>query len=476
MSGEAKGPVLMQPEADRLVEQLKVIKLEEIGGKAWMKQHQTIEKLNMQAQMCVMQNSDEFVIESLIDHEKIHFLIQDLLATEVFKEKAWKTAKKELASSHYVKLYLLVYHEAVVLGLLEKAFFTTTAISSTSDILVDLADYCYRRTVFLNQVDPAKIDEEPQGKEEIMAVTDEQRLDAQKLKIEFGCAMSALTILRFLSENVPSVPLAVISRLLAEQDILLTVVPLLDKRPWKRTVKGKKEKYDDGRWREEGADDQHRLGKTEAQVWLLVNNMLLDPDCRRKYEWSEHRKANVMQLSKYFNELLIDQLPVLSDLRRFVETLGFSAPPQSSEARGVVIEQVPEVREALLKADWKAIAQAFVLMLKNESPEDQRQEMQELAGMYDALDLDQLLDDPKCSSCGEPATQRCSRCKLEWYCSRKCQVAAWKQHKPLCTQLCEGGAGRGGGGGGGGVEKSVIGGGGAGKEEAKPQPKIQMLP
>eukprot|EP00961_Rhodomonas_salina_P145675 1960974-Rhodomonas_salina.1 len=121
--------------------------------------------------------------------------------------------------------------------------------------------------------------------------------------------MSALTILRFLSENVPSVPLAVISRLLAEQDILLTVVPLLDKRPWKRTVKGKKEKYDDGRWREEGADDQHRLGKTEAQVWLLVNNMLLDPDCRRKYEWSEHRKANVMQLSKYFNELLIDQLP-----------------------------------------------------------------------------------------------------------------------------------------------------------------------
>lgn len=256
----------MQPEADRLVEQLKVIKLEEIGGKAWMKQHQTIEKLNMQAQMCVMQNSDEFVIESLIDHEKIHFLIQDLLATEVFKEKAWKTAKKELASSHYVKLYLLVYHEAVVLGLLEKAFFTTTAISSTSDILVDLADYCYRRTVFLNQVDPAKIDEEPQGKEEIMAVTDEQRLDAQKLKIEFGCAMSALTILRFLSENVPSVPLAVISRLLAEQDILLTVVPLLDKRPWKRTVKGKKEKYDDGRWREEGADDQHRLGKTEAQV------------------------------------------------------------------------------------------------------------------------------------------------------------------------------------------------------------------
>eukprot|EP00961_Rhodomonas_salina_P039826 535447-Rhodomonas_salina.3 len=31
-------------------------------------------------------------------------------------------------------------------------------------------------------------------------------------------------------------------------------------------------------------------------------------------------------------------------------------------------------------------------------------------------------------SCGEPATQRCSRCKLEWYCSRKCQVTSPPQH------------------------------------------------
>jgi hypothetical protein len=58
------------------------------------------------------------------------------------------------------------------------------------------------------------------------------------------------------------------------------------------------------------------------------------------------------------------------------------------------------------------------------------------------------------SACGKPAEKRCSRCKLEWYCSRwvpsacvgmprvtccyvtrDCQVAAWKDHKKLCDVM-----------------------------------------
>ncbi len=58
------------------------------------------------------------------------------------------------------------------------------------------------------------------------------------------------------------------------------------------------------------------------------------------------------------------------------------------------------------------------------------------------------------SACGKPAEKRCSRCKLEWYCSRfvrvnnacyssterqliprDCQVAAWKEHKKLCDVM-----------------------------------------
>jgi hypothetical protein len=154
---ETKASVLLQPEAVRLVEDLKLFALEEVGTSAWTKQHQNIEKLNMQAQVSVMNNADEFVVEALIDHEKIPMLIQDLLVTEAWKEKVLPLVQEELAAAHYVKLYLIMYHEAIVLGLLEKAFFTSTAVSAGGEMLVELADYCYRRTVYLNNVDPNKV-------------------------------------------------------------------------------------------------------------------------------------------------------------------------------------------------------------------------------------------------------------------------------------------------------------------------------
>eukprot|EP00831_Metopus_contortus_P062236 TRINITY_DN54282_c0_g1_i1.p2 TRINITY_DN54282_c0_g1~~TRINITY_DN54282_c0_g1_i1.p2 ORF type:complete len:108 (-),score=18.18 TRINITY_DN54282_c0_g1_i1:44-367(-) len=52
--------------------------------------------------------------------------------------------------------------------------------------------------------------------------------------------------------------------------------------------------------------------------------------------------------------------------------------------------------------------------------------------LYESSAFEEFLDPPKCGKCGKLAGQRCSRCKQEWYCSRECQVAAWKAHKPVC--------------------------------------------
>ena len=35
----------------------------------------------------------------------------------------------------------------------------------------------------------------------------------------------------------------------------------------------------------------------------------------------------------------------------------------------------------------------------------------------------------KCALCGAPATKRCSRCKITWYCSVEHQKQDWKRHK-----------------------------------------------
>jgi len=484
MDGGKGAPIVLQPEADRLIEDLKPIKLEDVGTKAWTRYHQTLERLNMQAQLSVMHNSDEYVVESFIDHEKIQLLIQDLIVTEAWKQNVLPGIIDEFSSSHYVKLYLIVYHESIVMGLLEKAFYHATAVSSGGDLLVELVDYCHRKAVLLMHDAEAAtqaglpgggIEHEKTAEEEVNQ-TEAQRLAEQQKTISFTCACTAITLIRFMTDNVKVMPLGVLSRMLTDQDILQTLVPLLDNPPWKRTFKGKLQTFSDGRWSDQESNDSHRLTKMDAQVWLALNNLLLAPECRAKYVWDEYKKGGVMRLSKFFNEILIDQLPVLADLRRFVETLSLQTPPPPTESRSLVIQQLPELWTGLQKMNWKQETGKFKEMLRSSKPEDDLEEMKGLASMYDQIDLEQFMEDPKCVVCGKPAEKRCSRCRLDWYCGRKCQVKAWKKHQPLCDALCkvakDGGAAEGSSG-----AVSVSEGGKVGDAEVgkAPKAKIQVL-
>jgi len=395
--GSRGAPIMMQSEAVRLVEDLKPIKLEEVGTKQWTKYHQTLERLNMQAQLSVMHQSDEFVVEALIDHEKIDVLIHDLIVTEAWKANIMPKVVEELASTHYVKLYLIAYHESIVVSLLEKAFYTPTAVAAGGELLVELADYCYRKTVKL--VSDADREEgdlpPPKTAQEEAAMSEMERLEDQERQISFGSACSAVTLVRFLSDNAKLLPLGVLTRMLSDHDILQTLVPLLDRPPWRRVKGGGAQVFSDGRWADQPAEEARRLTKMDAQVWLALNNLLLAPECRAKYEWNEHRKGGVMRLSKHFNEILVDQLPVLSDLRRFVESLALHAPPAPTEGRGLVIEQLPELWTGLMKSDWNKEAKAFTERIKGTTAEDEMEEMRGLASMYDAIDLEQFMEDPK---------------------------------------------------------------------------------
>ena len=63
------------------------------------------------------------------------------------------------------------------------------------------------------------------------------------------------------------------------------------------------------------------------------------------------------------------------------------------------------------------------------------EEMKEFEEVYNYHLLDEFMEKPTCGKCGKLATQRCSRCKTEWYCGRECQVQAWKSHKDVCDIL-----------------------------------------
>ncbi|GAU99039.1 hypothetical protein RvY_10095 [Ramazzottius varieornatus] len=59
-----------------------------------------------------------------------------------------------------------------------------------------------------------------------------------------------------------------------------------------------------------------------------------------------------------------------------------------------------------------------------------------MASVYTADNMDNVLPEKaKCARCGYPAKQRCSGCKMEWYCRRQCQVQQWPKHKKVCSQM-----------------------------------------
>ncbi len=143
-------------------------------------------------------------------------------------------------------------------------------------------------------------------------------------------------------------------------------------------------------------------------------------------------------MKPYLIHTLLDQLPILENLLRYLEELTILQTPQDLTLvkRGLGVEEIPEIMNSITQGiDLKQLAEAQKTILLSTDAHFKQQMSQSLASMYHSDHLDVLLDDPKCADCGSAATQRCSRCKNEWYCSRPCQVKSWKTHKGVCDVL-----------------------------------------
>lgn len=257
---------LLAPDAQRLVESLRPFPLAEIGSKAWLNQHTAVEKLNLQAQHSIVKQGDEYVIEALVDYDKLPLLIAELIALEAWQEQALPPLFDEISAKNSVKGYFILYHEALIVGLLEKAVFHKHAIAAAGDMLLELADFCYRKALFLNHSKLQQMLAEPSAN-----ATASESLRHQQFNITYGVSMSCLTIIRFLLEAQDELPLGVLARFVEENDVLHALVPMLETQPWlRKNKKGINEKFSDGRWYEVDGDEIFRLSKTEAQVCRMV--------------------------------------------------------------------------------------------------------------------------------------------------------------------------------------------------------------
>ena len=290
------GPQLITPyEAEHKVEGLENFGLELVGSARYMQQCRSVEELNLQAHYNAMNQSDEFVSDLLVTLDKIPTLIHELLVIEVWKRKCFPLMKETFESSAMtVPIYLILQHELQLINLLECTLFHKTACESTNgDILVELVDYCYRKLVFLNTDARDYVEKSNVGKldvKDLINTSQEEELEKKVADIKFAASMCSLAVLRYITDYLGSLDPGVMARILDTHDVCMSLIPLLEDPPWMRVGNrtGGLEAFLDNAWKEIKGDERVRVNKHAAQIWLTLNNLVVDPECRKKVRRSKH--------------------------------------------------------------------------------------------------------------------------------------------------------------------------------------------
>ncbi len=55
----------------------------QVGSGEWLRQHDAIERLNIQAHQSAQGRSDEYIVDALVTHDRLSHLVHELLVAEV---------------------------------------------------------------------------------------------------------------------------------------------------------------------------------------------------------------------------------------------------------------------------------------------------------------------------------------------------------------------------------------------------------
>lgn len=409
---------MLPTEAEQIVERLEDQSPEQIGRSThWLEYHHAMEKLNLQAHQSARRKQDNFVVESLLTFDKFPTIISNLLSLELWKTNILPLLECRTQDTVSLRLYFVVYHEATLTNLLEVAFFHEHVVESLSDdLLLELIDYCMRKLSWLVGVPRDRIADvtsfHKTGSElaqMIKAQSPCEELERQRMEIEFRVAVQTVTILRYVAERLHVLSLSVVSRLLDKHDALLTLVALIENPPWTHKAVSKVpsstknavqrtevkwKKFVDQKWVVVEPCDLLALTTTEAQVWLAIYYLLCTKSAREHYEVTHYRKAQLLRIRKYLNELLVGQLPLLADIQRYLDELAIVQVGSTStlSKNSLVMETVPYLRDRLLRAfrsRYRDLARDFDEISVNFSRGD---DLKDLAELYQIDGVDELLE------------------------------------------------------------------------------------
>lgn len=369
-------PQVIDPmEAERYVEGLEKFDLEQVGSSKWMEQHRRVEKLNLQAHQNAMINSDEYVLEAILTFNKLEVLIHDLLLIEAWKENVYPYLLDKVAGRNTMRIYFILYHEATIINLFELLLYHKHICEAGAERILELVDYIARKLTRINSgydfrqiemYDKSAIATGSDGarvKEYTSYIanrTPRDELVQYLTEIEFKVCISSCSIARFICEHCDILPLSVITRITDIHDFLILIIPLIENPPWTRRLdNGRWQKLIDHKWTDVNPIDLLKITKYEGQPWLTVYHLLAKSEFRERYSLNSYRKGQLLRVRKYINDTLLDQLPILADIQRYMDELALTEVPEPHESNNSVFlfQQVAIMRESIIKKkDFEQVA------------------------------------------------------------------------------------------------------------------------
>lgn len=178
-------------------------------------------------------------------------------------------------------------------------------------------------------------------------------------------------------------------------------------------------------------------------------HMMVSMDVLSKYnENNSYARNQLLKVKTLITPGLIDQIPILYELKNYLERLSMINSQTGSNFSSVMVVSQSRLHDQLRREVGKWTFDRERIKLDLECPEFKKL-IDKLMEMYmDQMDLGQKvllkkkLDKQKkkaeteqttCAKCGKEAGKRCSECKKYYYCSKKCQKKDLKSnHKNEC--------------------------------------------
>jgi hypothetical protein len=133
-------------------------------------------------------------------------------------------------------------------------------------------------------------------------------------------------------------------------------------------------------------------------VWLLVYHLTCDSECRKSYGLNAFRKEQLLRLRKYLNDVVLDQVPVLADVMRYMDELALMAVPENSTTNnsGLMMQQVASTRDKIVRnKDWPAIAEQQYKTIWSKVTDAKDEDVRKIGGIYDMEGIEDVLGEAK---------------------------------------------------------------------------------